>query len=414
MSRRNRIAAIACILMWTAVDSCTAAIAVTATDWTSVSAGVAIGNIGGSTVTLSGLFTGAPGGVHLRQSNLTSASFVEAPVSNAELVTYGATNDWTASFSQPHSGLLLYAGAWRGSFITGRATTVNYTFNQPFVILSGLVGASVSGNTLSLNSQVNSFFAGIIQFPGATSVLSVDSQGGLDTSAQSLTFAVPILGSSQETPVLPSSQSPGGEFFFTNVHSGSWVDPPLVEGFHYQMTTPGSLFTGITGFPTGFSSPFTVSAGGSVLGQFVPGQTLTFPGGGVSSFDVTGIQPLADAADPLAFPLQLTFNTPTASFTMQGIEPVPEPSTLLTFIGLSLAALVGNMRSVVGEKVRVVRGLLAGLVGDSAGAVVGAAVRARSRGVAGGGVFCRGWRSAGRGEGWVGRGHSPLSVVSWR
>jgi hypothetical protein len=49
---------------------------------------------------------------------------------------------------------------------------------------------------------------------------------------------------------------------------------------------------------------------------------------------VSNITPLADAADPNAFPLQLEFDTPTASFRMLA---VPEPGTIWLF-GLGMIA----------------------------------------------------------------------------
>ncbi|MBX9789130.1 MAG: PEP-CTERM sorting domain-containing protein [Pirellulales bacterium] len=111
--------------------------------------------------------------------------------------------------------------------------------------------------------------------------------------------------------------------------TGNWFDPPTASGYSYQMTE-GSLFTQILDLPSGFNQPFTVSANGEVLGTFGPGQSVDFtklPGGGVSDFTITGIDPGTDPNDPQAFPIKLAFNTPTASFTMQAV--VPEPSTLL-------------------------------------------------------------------------------------
>ena len=144
--------------------------------------------------------------------------------------------------------------------------------------------------------------------------------------------ATPARGSSQSNPILPTSIV-GTVMFFRGGPSGAWFDPPAVPGFEYVMTG-GSLFTQIEDFPTGFTSPFTVETGGQVLGSFTPGQALTFPNGGVSSFRVTGINPLVDATNPTAFPLKIAFNTPTADFTMQGItanatgDVAPEPGSL--------------------------------------------------------------------------------------
>ncbi len=129
---------------------------------------------------------------------------------------------------------------------------------------------------------------------------------------------------------------------FIDVPSGWWFDPLPTDGFLYDMTG-GSLFTDILDFPSGFSDPFDVWAEGSLLGSFGPGDSVDFVttlGHGVSAFAIHGINPLVDPTDPLAFPLQLAFDTPTADFQMQGFTTdsaaaVPEPSALiLALVGL--------------------------------------------------------------------------------
>lgn len=150
--------------------------------------------------------------------------------------------------------------------------------------------------------------------------------------------------STQSDPLLPGGVSPG-LFTFTDVPSGVWVDPPTAFGFHY-VAASGSLFTSILDFPMGFAGPFTVSTGGNLLGSFGPGNSVDFTpfsGGGVSEFTITGINPLVDPSDPTAFPLQLSFNAPTGSFTMQALQSqqvVPEPSTWL-LLATGLIGLLG-------------------------------------------------------------------------
>jgi hypothetical protein len=142
-------------------------------------------------------------------------------------------------------------------------------------------------------------------------------------------------GTFQEEPILPTSQE-SGQLVFKNTVTGRWFDPPTAYGFEYSMLS-NSVFTQILGFPTGFSNLFTITVGNRVLGQFQPGDTVDFVallGQGVSSFSLTGINPLADPENPTAFPLQLTFNTNTADFQMTALSPnqpesVPEPSTVL-------------------------------------------------------------------------------------
>ncbi|NER92958.1 MAG: hypothetical protein F6J86_03760 [Symploca sp. SIO1B1] len=161
-------------------------------------------------------------------------------------------------------------------------------------------------------------------------------------------------GISQFSPVLPVVVFPGS-FTFNNVRSGWWCDPPIAEGFEYEMiprdvpigltsrvfpgmtgedTASDAIFTKISGFPEAVDEDdrFTVTVEGKVLGEFGPGETLDFGdyqeelgdllvnGEGVKKFTISAINPGVDAADPEAFPLRLEFNTPTASFEMRAIE----------------------------------------------------------------------------------------------
>lgn len=151
----------------------------------------------------------------------------------------------------------------------------------------------------------------------------------------------PESGSTQDFPLLPTTpcdDSLSAGLCFTNVSSGQWFDPPITSIIDYVMDS-SALFTGIAEFPAGFDSTFTVSSGGTVFGVFGPGQSLAFPGAGVSAFTISGISPTVDLANGNAFPLKLNFSQPTASFHMYGGSTVPEPETLLLFAtGLGLAA----------------------------------------------------------------------------
>jgi len=158
------------------------------------------------------------------------------------------------------------------------------------------------------------------------------------------------LAASQDVPLLPTFNPETGIFQFRDGISGAFYDPPAASGFDYAITSPGSLFTKIT-FPTGFGSNLMVSSGGTSFGTFGPGDMLNFSSG-VSSFSLTGIAPPVDPSDPLAFPLQLEFNTPTASFDMTAISAaaVPEPSSLVLFclgtVGMMFFVIRGHKKGV--------------------------------------------------------------------
>ncbi len=166
----------------------------------------------------------------------------------------------------------------------------------------------------------------------------------------------PNTGITQFRPVLPRFVFIG-IFVFNNVPTGRWVDPPVADGFEYEMTPrdipvgvasrvfPGmtgvaqaddAVFTRISGFPIGVDvdDSFVVAVEGRILGRFGPGDTLRFSdyasqlgdllvNGGVRKFTISDINPAVSSVDPIAFPLQLDFNTETASFEMRALEADP-------------------------------------------------------------------------------------------
>jgi hypothetical protein len=150
-------------------------------------------------------------------------------------------------------------------------------------------------------------------------------------------------GNTAGNPVLPNSGS-NGFFRFFNVASGQFMDPPIADGFEYQMTS-ASLFTKI-GLPEGYGNNFTVIVGGNpVATGLIGGDAYTFSGPGVTSFQLIGLNPNVDAANPDAFPLYMEFDTQTASFDMNAIV-VPEPSAFaLAILGLVGVAVWGRRRS---------------------------------------------------------------------
>ena len=95
--------------------------------------------------------------------------------------------------------------------------------------------------------------------------------------------------------------------------------------------TGDSLFTNILAFPTGFDEPFDLTSPGCTIpGTFTSGDSLNFVslcGKGVSEFAITGIDPPFDPTNSSAFPIELTFDTPTADFVAAPLDSSPEPAT---------------------------------------------------------------------------------------
>lgn len=175
-----------------AAMTASAAPAVTPVDWSSETSG----SIGGTGITLSSISIPFPGLV--TNFDASGSDFAAAPLPlHTEFVQYGAESSWTATFSQPVDGLLLYVGWWRGNYATFPIDPPTpYTFNRPFTILSGLERVVQNGNTLTFpdDSPIGDppgFHSGMIQFSGSISSVSVQNSLGY-LGGQMLTFAVPV------------------------------------------------------------------------------------------------------------------------------------------------------------------------------------------------------------------------------
>ncbi len=175
--------------------------------------------------------------------------------------------------------------------------------------------------------------------------------GYLSTDVTNFDVAITDFGpvGSADLPLIPDSVTVAVDgtvtWTFTTLGitlcvSGCWVDPPAASGFTYAMTN-SDVFTGIADFPTGFGTALEVSVGGTSLGTFGPGDSVdftTFPGGGVTSFVVTGISPSASTSSAEGFPLNLSVSSTSATFKMTSIVPaVP------VFGLLGLASLAGML-----------------------------------------------------------------------
>ncbi len=135
----------------------------TGTQWT----GIGGGTLGGHSVTMDAF----PSTTYLGDFNLSTPSYASAPLANdQECLNYLCRESWQATFSPSLEDPLWYGVFVRGLDANPPGPDVRYTFDRPFVILSGFAGASVEGNTLVLSHDT--FHFGILQFPGTHNSLA--------------------------------------------------------------------------------------------------------------------------------------------------------------------------------------------------------------------------------------------------
>lgn len=124
-------------------------------------------------------------------------------------------------------------------------------------------------------------------------------------------------------------------WLFEDAETDRWYDPDSAYGFLYQIEGDG-LFTEIIDFADGFNNPFEVWVEGESLGLFDSDEGVDFAtlfGSGVDSFAVTGLDPLVDGENPLAFPIQLGFDSNSVSFSQLAlVATVPEPGYLVIIV----------------------------------------------------------------------------------
>lgn len=152
--------------------------AITSVDWSTPTSG----SLGDANISMSGLSSPFLG---VRTRSYTGSDFAAAQLPSTDALEYGASNDWTAVSDKQLPDLFLYIDSWRGSYSTNPDPATTYTFSRPFAVLSGLIGAGIGANTLTLPD--GDFYSGIIRFAGPLSSLSVDSNGQ-NVSGQLLTF----------------------------------------------------------------------------------------------------------------------------------------------------------------------------------------------------------------------------------
>ena len=156
------------------------------------------------------------------------------------------------------------------------------------------------------------------------------------------------------------------QFNVAGVRAGEtiFIDPLVAVGYKYA-TGPGNPnFSSVT-LPGAGDNIFTLAfllAGNPVVEQLLANVQFFFPQGGVSAFDVTGIETSAmlDPANVTAFITGLTFvadgdftGTMTPITVEVDLAAVPEPTTLIllgsTFAGVGMARWVRAKRSARGR-----------------------------------------------------------------
>lgn len=154
----------------------------------------ASGTLGGVTVTMTGLES--PGLFHTDDLEdpfeLTGDDFAGGPIPGVtELSSYDVLSDWTATFSEPITNLLLYVVFWRGP--SGQPEPPDdvmiYTFDQTFTVLSGLGDAVFPEGDKTFAAPEDVFHLGVLRFDGPVTSLSLTSNS-FGHSAQLLTFGV--------------------------------------------------------------------------------------------------------------------------------------------------------------------------------------------------------------------------------
>jgi hypothetical protein len=158
---------LAALALMAGVSTASAATFVT---WTSPTAGSA----NGITVTASYTYVGNP--PSLSSFDLSGANYSPAGGASQQMVDYHAQSGITWSFSSAVTNLDLYLKFWRSSTSSGPSDS-NYVFSTAPTIQSGLSGASISGNTLTVSSG---FSDGILRFSGPLTslTLSPPASGG--------------------------------------------------------------------------------------------------------------------------------------------------------------------------------------------------------------------------------------------
>ena len=160
----------------------------------------------------------------------------------------------------------------------------NYTIG--FQVIETRNNVPFSGAQSEILTRSNSFFDFSPTTVGSPPVIALPTVNGLTGV---YTFKIRSVGPSTTT----------------------FIDPAIATGYHYQTAAGEPNFASVL-LPNVANGMFTLSYAGSLgatTTQLAAGVQYFFPSGGVSAFDVTGIDPAAglDPANTLAFVTGLTF-----------------------------------------------------------------------------------------------------------
>ena len=296
----------------------------------------------------------------------------------SDAVPYDGTNPnllnpWTLTFTNGSNTVVAVtpssAGYTLPAFansvtVTGRTTTPTVSwvgsgngafvqiFNKSGLTLYSTGGLSATGS-LQIPSDIiytgNSYVVEVAEAytrDGTTNTAHYNeaaiSRALFDYTVSSTAPSVPI-----NIPMIDSS----GVFHFNmSVSAGvtTYIDPEIATGYIYVIGAGNPDFASVT-LPTlpHQTGPYDIEWDGGLDNAFVSGGTVfDFTGGGVSSFEVTGIGVAngLSPTNPTAFVTALTFEGTgmfTGNMTPIAVN-VPEPSTwammLIGFAGLGFAA----------------------------------------------------------------------------
>jgi uncharacterized membrane protein len=143
-------------------------------------------------------------------------------------------------------------------------------------------------------------------------------------------------GTGQHQALKPSGPLTNSAYSFSNVASGSWVDPATADDLHYVLTTPGAHVTSIT-LPDNFTGLSIVVDGDTILSGLAPLSRVTF-NYDVTQFDVVGFASPLNVDQPGFFALKLEFDVPTSDLRLEALTAaVPEPAGVMLGVAAALS-----------------------------------------------------------------------------